>query len=375
VGEEHRIPGQLIEELLSKHGWTKRVLAVVLDVDESVLSKIIAGKRSLDAKLALELSEVFAVPAEEFLRLQQAYDLAQARLIAKPNPKRAMRAQIFGGLPVAEMVKRGWIAVENVRNLEEVEAALIKFFKTNTIEEITEPAHAAKKTDVGKDSTLVQIAWLHRVREIAEEMLVPRFSPDALRNAIGALKRLLSAAEEARHVPRILMEAGVRFMLVESLPSAKIDGVCTWLNDSSPVVALSARHDRIDNFWFVLRHELEHVLREHGKTATVVDVDLDRLPEGDIPEDERVANEAAADFCVSQASLQAFIARKAPYFAERDIIGFARTNQIHPGLVAGQLQHKTKRYDRFRTHQVKIRSIVAPSATVDGWGDVAPVGL
>jgi HTH-type transcriptional regulator/antitoxin HigA len=69
------------------------------------------------------------------------------------------------------------------------------------------------------------------------------------------------------------------------------------------------------------------------------------------------------------------MARKAPFFAERDIIGFARTIGVHPGLVAGQLQHETKRFDRFRNHLVKIRSSIIPSAFVDGWGDVAPVGL
>jgi HTH-type transcriptional regulator/antitoxin HigA len=42
--------------------------------------------------------------------------------------------------------------------------------------------------------------------------------------------------------------------------------------------------------------------------------------------------------------------------------------------VAGQLQHKTRRYDLFRNHLVKIRSVVTPNAMVDGWGDVAPVG-
>jgi HTH-type transcriptional regulator/antitoxin HigA len=72
--------------------------------------------------------------------------------------------------------------------------------------------------------------------------------------------------------------------------------------------------------------------------------------------------------------LDRFISRKAPFFAERDILGFANTLGVHPGIVAGQLQHKTGRYDLFRNHLVKIRSIVKPGATVDGWGDVAPVG-
>ena len=92
-------------------------------------------------------------------------------------------------------------------------------------------------------------------------------------------------------------------------------------------------------------------------------------------EEERVANQAAADFCVPQRSLESFVLRKGPFFAERDIIGFSRTLKIHSGLVAGQLQRRLDRYDRFRNHLVKIRSIVSPSAMVDGWGDVAPVGI
>ena len=43
-------------------------------------------------------------------------------------------------------------------------------------------------------------------------------------------------------------------------------------------------------------------------------------------------------------------------------------------IVAGQLQHHLERHELFKPHQVKIRSIVAPGAVVDGWGDVAPIG-
>jgi HTH-type transcriptional regulator/antitoxin HigA len=92
-----------------------------------------------------------------------------------------------------------------------------------------------------------------------------------------------------------------------------------------------------------------------------------------VPEEERIANEAASNFCVPRAALRRFIERKAPFFAERDILGFSQTLKVHPGLVAGQLQHHLSRYDKFRNHLVKIRSFVAPSAIVDGWGDVAPV--
>jgi HTH-type transcriptional regulator/antitoxin HigA len=73
--------------------------------------------------------------------------------------------------------------------------------------------------------------------------------------------------------------------------------------------------------------------------------------------------------------MDAFVARKAPFFAERDLVAFARILKVHPGIVAGQLQRKTGRYDRFRDHLVKVRSIISPNAIKDGWGDVAPVGI
>lgn len=375
--KEYRTPGQFIGALLETRGWTKRVLAVILGVDDSSINRLVSDKRPVDAAMAIWLEEIFEVPAEEFLDLQKSYDLAKARIAARPDPARATRAQLFGGLPVAEMIKRGWLDADDARDVPRVEAALSKFFKAESPELIEVLPHAAKKTLVHGDPTPPQIAWLYRVKEIASEMLVPKFTQQSGRRAIDRLSELLAAAEEARKVPRILAECGIRFVIVESLASAKIDGVCMWLNEHAPVIGMTMRHDRLDNFWFVLRHELEHVLCGHGKDAIILDAELEgeRAGTGDsVSEEERVANGAAADFCVPRKKMDAFIARKAPFFAERDLLGFAKTLNVHPGLIAGQLQHRTGRYDRFRNHLVKIRSIVAPGAMVDGWGDVAPVG-
>lgn len=373
---DYRTPGQFLQHLLESRGWTQQTLAIVLSIDKSVINKIVAGKKSVDARMALALGEIFQVEPERFMELQKTYDLKQARLVARADPARATRAYLFGDLPVAEMIKRGWLDAESVRDVGRVEAALTQFFDANSPEEIEILPHAAKKTQVSGPVTPAQLAWLYRVRHIASEMLVPRYSPAAVRTLVEHLSSLLLAAEEARKVPRLLAESGIRFVIVESLSGSKIDGVCFWLNDSSPVIGISLRYDRLDNFWFVLRHELEHVLRRHGRLAVMLDTELegDRAGAGPtVAEDERVANEAAADFCVPQKALERFVARKAPFFADRDIVGFARTLKIHPALVCGQLQHQIGRYDRFRNHQTKIRSIVAPTATVDGWGDVAPI--
>jgi len=92
-----------------------------------------------------------------------------------------------------------------------------------------------------------------------------------------------------------------------------------------------------------------------------------------VPEEERLANAAAEDFCVPIEKLQKFLTLKAALLTERDMLGFARTLRIHPGLVAGQLRHRTGRYELFTKHLAKVKFAVAPNATVDGWGDVAPI--
>jgi len=332
VADEYRTPGQLIDALLTERGWTKRVLAIVLGVDEAVVTRMVNDKRAIDAPMAIQLSEVFGVPAERFLDLQAALDLAVARFKLVPDPGRANRAALFGDLPIGDMIKRGWLPNAAMAHPRSVEDALIKFFRVRSVEEIEVLPHAAKKTNVAAPVTPGQLAWLYRVRQMAIDLPSPRYSEIALHNALKKLRALLISPDGVRKVPRIMMECGVRYVVVESLPSAKIDGVCFWLNDLYPVIGMSLRFDRIDNFWFILRHEIEHVLREHGKSAVMLDAEMEGAKAGTgdgIPEDERIANEAAANFCIPRAKLDNFIARKSPTFSERDIRGFAATNQIH----------------------------------------------
>lgn len=370
--EEFKSPGQLIESLLKQRDWTQRVLASVLGISESTLNKLISGRQSVTAEIAISLEEVFGADAARFLALQQHFDLARARLVSRPNPTRAMRAQLFADLPISELIQRQWINVDNVRDLEAVDSELLKFFGGLLPSQILATPHAAKKTSAGERASPAQLAWIYRVKQIARELLIPRYDQATARAAIPKLKMLLSAPEEARHAPRILQECGIRLVIVEGLKSSKIDGVCTWLNEHSPVIGMTLRFDRMDNFWFVLRHELEHVLQGHGIDEPLLDVDIGR---DSMDEAEMIANAAAAEFCAPTVRIDSFIKRKAPIFPERDFLGLAKVLGVHPALVAGQIQFKTDRYDLFRSHIVKIRSRVLPSAIVDGWGDVAPVGL
>jgi HTH-type transcriptional regulator / antitoxin HigA len=256
---------------------------------------------------------------------------------------------------------------------------LVRFFEVKSTNDIPYLAHAAKKSSYEERAIPPsQLAWLFRVRQIAKSISVPRYSEKSLKEALLQLKSLLSAPEEARHVSRILMECGVRFIIVETLPQAKIDGVCFWLDKNSPVIGISARYDRIDNFWFVLRHEIEHVLQRHGMDNEMIDVELEGERAGtgsSLSDEERIANAAAANFCVPAEKIESFIKRKHPFYYEKDVIAFSSLHGIHPGLVVGQIQFRLGRYDYLKKYLVKIRQCVLPGAMVDGWGHVAPVSI
>ena len=88
-------------------------------------------------------------------------------------------------------------------------------------------------------------------------------------------------------ISRILLwTCGVRLIFVEALPGSKIDGVCVWLGDQ-PVIGITLRLDRLDNFCFVLRHEIEHVLRGDGREESFSPVDeigSDLELDGNLPE-------------------------------------------------------------------------------------------
>jgi HTH-type transcriptional regulator / antitoxin HigA len=365
-------PGEFIAEELEARDWLQRDLAYILGVPEQAVNMIVSGKRGISPEMAKALGDAFDVAPAFFSNLQNAYEMSKARA---PDPGVARRALFQSVYPVREMIKRGWLEDTDVPLLE---AQLMRFFRRNDLAAIPHMAHAAKKTDYSSD-TPAQMAWLYRVRQICSEMVAAPYSEKRLREVIADFPRYMVDPEEVRHVPRLLSECGIRFTIVETFPKAKIDGVCFWEDAGTPVVGMSTRFDRIDNFWFVLRHELEHVLNRDGQGKSDedvrVDVDLQSDTVAELPPEEVKANAAAADFCVPSGELESFYMRKAPFISERDVLGFARRIQRHPGIVVGQLQRLLERPEYLARLKVKIRHFVSQTAVMDGWGVPAPVAL
>jgi HTH-type transcriptional regulator/antitoxin HigA len=103
-----------------------------------------------------------------------------------------------------------------------------------------------------------------------------------------------------------------------------------------------------------------------------IGVDFDAI---DLPPEELRANKEASDFCVPRAHLDSFIARKGQFISERDVLSFAARLEIHPAVVIGQIQHRTKKYNWLRKYQTGIRSHLLDWQYTDGWDHQFPVGL
>ena len=126
-------------------------------------------------------------------------------------------------------MSRGWINVDDMTDLDVVEAELTQFFGVSKADEILAPVHAARKTNAGSELTPAQLAWLHRVIQIAEGTVVPPYSEVGARRALSCLELLRSDPERVQEVPGILAKCGIRYVVVETLKAAKIDGVCLWI--------------------------------------------------------------------------------------------------------------------------------------------------
>jgi HTH-type transcriptional regulator / antitoxin HigA len=361
-------PGSYIKEELDARGWSQRDLAYILGMAETQLSRILAGNQSVTPDLARQLGEAFEVPAEFFANLQKQYDLSRAK---DPDPAIRTRATLQSRYPVREMIRRGWIQDSDPALLE---LQIARFFEVEDVSDAPRYAMAAKRTHYDEDPP-AQVVWLFRVRQIARQIDAPAYSESRLRELAPKLRPLMIDPESAREIPQLLLECGVRLVVVEWLPGSKIDGVCTWLDDQCPVIGLSTLHDRLDNFWFVLRHEIEHVLRGDGKQHAMFDaLDGDGASQSSEAA-ELAANDAAAEFCIPKDRLKSFYSRKYPYISEKDVIGFASVMQVHPAIVVGQLQTLMNRYNYLRKYQVPVRKYLIDGAPVDGFGRVAPINL
>lgn len=369
-------PGDFIKEELEARGWTQQSLAEIIGRQTSVVSAIVNGKRAISLDIAAELSSAFGTSVDYWMNLEKSY---QQFVRGRSDDSIVRRSTLFQLAPVKEMIKRNWI--EPSADWSVVEKELLAFLEMKSLhDDPTVFTHAAKKANPNEPATPAQAAWLIRAKRLARAVQAARFSEASFAEAIRSVRRLMENPEDIGQVPRVLAESGVRFLIVENIAHAKMDGACFWLNDHSPVIAIAMRYDRIDNFWYVLTHEMGHINNRDGlNSGPVWDVNL--VGEDAVPFDQKSEMEKRADLfaqqtLIDQAAMENWIARTSPLYSKARIVAFARMNHVHPAIVLGQLQHREEvDWSHSREMLVKIRHLITPVTLTDGFGNVLPADL
>ena len=110
-----------------------------------------------------------------------------------------------------------------------------------------------------------------------------------------------------------------------------------------PVVTLTAKHDRVDNFWFTLCHELGHIAL-HLEEARA-DCFMDNLDEQDMDASEKDADRFAADSLIPAEVWRAL--SRSTYISTVKVQQTAAHLRVHPGVIAGRVRFERNNHKLF----------------------------
>ncbi len=330
-------PGDILEEWLVERHMSQRELADRTSKSEKFISQLINAKASLTADTAHDLELVTGVSADTWLRVEGSYRAMLRR-------REAIDAADASDSPI--------------------EATLLKFLRDAGI--VTAPARAKGEQvvqvfgllGVSSADGLARLTRRHasafRVSTsftpdpVATEVLLrlahdqaglvptPAYDESRLRSALPRLRALTvrDPAEGAATAREELATCGVALVFVPSVPKAHCHGVTMWKGERV-IVALSDR-DKSDrgkpeeHFWFILFHELAHVLA--GKRDEIY---LEGPLDGDRPDWEVEADAFAAETLIpasAEARLQGVVSLQ-------DATDLAAELDVSPAIVVGRLQH------------------------------------
>ena len=167
-------------------------------------------------------------------------------------------------------------------------------------------------------------------------------SPEFLRS----LAQLSASRRGPRRVKDFLAESGIGFEYVRHLPRTHLDGAAIQLHDGRPVIGMTLRYDRIDNFWYTLMHELAHVglhLDNGGEDTAFVDDHSLR----DVESASVDPREAQADRMAEEALIPPDVWNDGAILDRPTgmaVMDLAVEAKIHSAIVAGRVRHRLGNY-------------------------------
>lgn len=242
--------------------------------------------------------------------------------------------------PIREMVRRGWLTLKHGMSPAE---NIKEYFSQAAGPEFVSVFHRKKFHGENRPDEYGLLAWQARIiekarREIAEGPVQTfSFTDTWLTDLVKC-----SASDNGPLVAKsMLAQHGIVLVIEQHLESTYLDGAAMLLPSGQPIVALTLRHDRLDNFWFVLMHELAHVYLHLFDS-----LHLDFFDDESCGEDDQIEREADSyalnvliPDCAWDSCLSRFRMTKEMVQIDAERLG------IHPSIIAGRIRKENSRFN------------------------------
>ncbi len=321
-------PVEAILFRMEEQGLRQKDIAEILG-GKNRASEVLSRKRPLTLPMIRALYEKLAIPPE--------------LLIREPNAQyRDSEDEIKeSDIRVDLLIKRGW--AESTRAASEL---LKRLFAP-----AGSPVRLRHTLTFGANSRTNRThvwLWLARVREVADSRsyLAGKFNREEMsRDLLRYVAKLSWMDNGPRLAKEFLEQRGIAVVIEPHLPGTHLDGAAAISRNGVPVVALTLREDRLDNFWFTLIHELVHVWKhlDDNKHRAIVDENIEKSSETETI--EREANDIAGEVLIPHAVWRRSEAFTNP--STKAIHALAADLQISPAIVAGRVRFERRNYALF----------------------------
>ncbi len=203
-------------------------------------------------------------------------------------------------------------------------------------------------------------AWQARITQIALTEKLPTFSKKDLSEDLFRQVVKLSYFEDGpRLAKEFLNKKGIHLIFLSHLPKTYLDGACFYAADHRPLVGMTLRHDRLDNFWFTLIHELSHLYLHLNDLDVAFFDDTDNLLDNTNDPQEKNANEFAKEMLIAHDNWKKIEDHLREDHSNKVINFWANKLEINPAIIAGRVRWETKDFSQFTrligNNQVRAR--------------------
>lgn len=297
----------------------------------SKVSEVLTGKRSLTLSMIKALHVGLGIPAGALLRERAAPDLSEA-------------FEEWNRFPIHEMQERNWIGESAGDWGARTEEILRSFFgRLGPDREAVVLYRRTAHIRCGREmDAYAMAAWTARIIIAATENPPPaRYERGSVNLKLMQEVAKLSVFDSGpRLAQELLGKHGISLIIEPHLKGTYLDGAAVLKHEGRPIIGLTIRHDRIDNFWFCLMHELAHAALHLDEKSSQFYDDLDVEAKSDSR--EREADDMAGEALIPEREW-----RKSPASRLRSpeaVQHLANQLRIHPAIVAGRIRHQFKSF-------------------------------